>query len=267
MMASSWMRDIQDRMKRASNDMNVVLQPKVAMAKRSLEQSIQQMGLKPGREVYQGDERLLDALLELDELRTMLQSVASSVEQHRTRLLDVARSESTIANILTTSSDNLLTVLRKHISPPRVEAQSALGEAQLSASNSISRFALDMSTPMSDLSRTFDEAYNGKILPLKKRYITQKTEYLRYMRQAEAADDLARKESLNSMAESAVPMWKATSDTLMAEIQTLMSYTTSNMSEWTLNVAQAQSETFSRIARIFEAPARDAEKAQNAPAT
>ncbi|CDF37524.1 unnamed protein product [Chondrus crispus] len=250
-------------MKRASTNMNVALQPKVAMAKRSFEQSIQQMGLKPGREVYQDDERLLDALLDLDELRTMLQSVASAVDQHRTRLLDVARSEAAIATILATPNDNLLALLRKQLSPARIDAQRGLGEAQMSASNAVARFALDMSTPMSDLSRTFDEAYNGKIVPLKKRYIAQKTEYLRYMRQAQAAEDLARKESLNSMAESAVPMWKATSDTLMAEIQSLVSYATSNMSEWTLNVAQAQSETFSRTARIFEEPARDAEKAQN----
>lgn len=261
------MKDIQDRMKRASTNMNVALQPKVAMAKRSLEQSIQQMGLKPGREVYQDDERLLDALLDLDELRTMLQSVASAVDQHRTCLLDVARSEATIATILATPNDNLLALLRKQLSPPRIDAQRGLGEAQMSASNALSRFALDMSTPMSDLSRTFDEAYNGKIVPLKKRYIAQKTEYLRYMRQAQATEDLARKESLNSMAESAVPMWKATSDTLMAEIQSLVSYTTSNLSEWTLNVAQAQSETFSRTAKIFEEPARDAEKAQNTPPT
>lgn len=258
------MKDIQERMKRASNDVNVVLQPKVAMAKRSLEQSIQQMGLKPGREVYEDDERLLDALVELDELRAMLQSVSTAVDQHRTRLLDVARSESALANILSSPSDNLLTLLRKQLTPARVDAQLALGPAQLSTSNAISRFALDMSTPMADLSRTFDEAYSGKIIPLKKRYISQKTEYLRFMRQAAATEDVARKESLNSMAESAVPMWRATSDTLMAEVQSLVSYTTNNMSEWTLNVAQAEAETYSRSARVFEEPARDAEQAQNA---
>lgn len=257
------MKDLQDRMKRASNDVNVALQPRVQMAKRSLEASLQQIGLKPGREIYQDDQRLLDAVVELDLLRSLLQKISSAVEQHRTRLLDVARSENALATILSSPNDNLLTLLRKQLSPGRVDVQLSLGAAQLSASNAVSRFALDMSTPMADLSRTFDEAYMGKITPLLKRYIAQKSEYLRFLRQANAAEDPVRKDSLNSMAQSAVPIWKATSDTLMSEIQSLLSYTTMHLSEWTLNVAQAEAETYERSAKVFQQPAREAEAAQN----
>lgn len=261
------MRDLQDRVKRASNDVNVVLQPRVAMAKRSLENSLQQIGLKPGREIYQDDERLLDALVELDTLRAMLQKLSAAVDQHRTRLLDVARTEHTLADILSSPNDHLLTLLRKQLTPARVDAQLTLGAAQLSVSNAVSRFALDMSTPMADLSRTFDEAYSGKITPLLKRYYSQKGEYLRFIRQAAATEDALKKDNLSSMAQSALPTWRGTSDTLMAEIQSLMSYTTSHLSEWTLNVAQAQAETYSRSAKVFEQPAREAEAAQNEPST
>lgn len=261
------MKDLQDRMKRASNDVNIVLQPRVAMAKRSLENSLQQIGLKPGREIYQDDQRLLDALAELDALRTMLQKISAAVEQHRTRLLEAARTENTLANILSSPNDNLLALLRKQLIPERVDVQLALGAAQLSTSNALSRYALDMSTPMADLSRTFDEAYTGKITPLMKRYYSQKGEYLRFLRQAAATEDTLKKDSLSSMAQSAVPMWRSTSDTLMAEIQSLVSYTTSHLSDWTLNVAQAQAETYSRSAKVFEEPAREAEAAQNESST
>lgn len=250
-------------MKRASSDVNLALQPRVAQAKRSLELSLQQIGLKPGKEIYTQDERLLDFLLELDAIRSMLSKVTSAVNNHRARLLDLARSENALASILSSPSDNLLTVLRKQLSPARVDAQLGLGAAQLGVANGNQRFALDMATPMADLGRTFEECYSGKIMPLLKRYYSQKGEWLRFVRQAEQAEEGGRKESLGEMARSAEPMWKATSDTLVAEIQSLLRYTTSHLSDWTLNVAQAQAETYARAAKVFEAPARDAEAAQN----
>lgn len=258
------MKDLQDRMKRASNDINTTLQPRVALAKRSFEASIQQIGLKPGPEIYEDDARLHDALLELEALRDTIQSLSLAVDQHRTRLLALAKSQSALATILSAPPDPVLPLLRKQLSPTRVDIQHALGQAQHNAANGASRFALDMSTPMADLSRTFDEAYTAKITPLKRRYVSQKTEFLRYVRQAAAAEDPARKDNLTAMIEASEPMWKATSDTLMAEIQSLVSYTVGNMSEWSLNVAQAQAETLARAAAAFEQPARDAEAAQNA---
>lgn len=267
MSASSWMKDIQDRVKRASNDVNVVLQPRVAQAKRSLEASIQQIGLKPGPEVFEGDDELFAALNDLDCLRDALSGISKSVEQHRTRLLDLARSQSTLSSELQRPSHDLLPLLRQHVPTAQVDVQLALANAQSFTANALSRFALEMSTPMCDLSRTFEEAFLSKITPLKKRYINQKTEYLRYSRQAAETDDTVRRENLNSIAESALPTWKATSETLLAEVRSLLSYTLSNLSEWTLNVAQGQREMFSRSARAFEQPAVQAEAAQNRPSS
>lgn len=257
------MKDIQDRVKRASNDVNVALQPRVAQAKRSFEQSIQQIGLKPGREIYVDDESLLSAIIDLEHLRDALTAISLSVDQHRTRLLDLAKTQKTLANNLSAPSENVLVLLRKHLSERNLEAQLALGNAQMLSANAVSRFALDMSTPMADLSRTFEECFVAKITPLKKRYITQKSEYLRYLKQAAQTEDTVRRDNLASIAQSAVPVWRATSETLLAEIQSLLSYAVSNLSEWTLNVAQAEAETYARSAKLFEAPARQAEDAQN----
>lgn len=265
-MASSWMKDFQDRVKRASNDVNTALQPRVAHAKRSFELSIQQIGLKPGREIYQDDESLLVSLTDLDHLRLTIQSLASSVEQQRSRLLENAKAQKQVAAILSSPAEPVLTILRKQLPPSHLEAQLALGASQQTSAAALSRFALDMSTPMADLSRTFEEAYSAKILPLKKRYINQKVNYLRTLHQAEAAvDDPQRRQAFLDSANATAPTWRATSDSLMAEIQSLISYTVSNLSEWSLNVAQAEAETYARLARTYEDPAKQAEKAQNEP--
>eukprot|EP00174_Griffithsia_okiensis_P000596 GO256093.1.p1 GENE.GO256093.1~~GO256093.1.p1 ORF type:complete len:135 (+),score=7.43 GO256093.1:45-407(+) len=120
---------------------------------------------------------------------------------------------------------------------------------------------------MADLSRTFEEAYSSKITPLKKRYIAQKGEYLRYSRQAETTEDTVRRQNLSSIAESALPTFKATGETLLAEVRSLLSYTLTNLSEWTLNVAQAESEMLTRSAAAYEQPSKQAEAAQNLPST
>lgn len=258
---------MQDRVKRASNDVSIALQPRVQQAKRSLEASIQQMGLKPGREIYQDDEQLHIALDELEQLRTQLTTIATSVEQHRARLIQLAASQKQLAENLSAPNDQMLVLLRKHLPASHLEAQLSLGGAQMTAANALSRFALDMSTPMADLSRTFDESYVAKIVPLRKRYITQKSEYLRYLRQAANEENAVRADNLNAIAQSAIPGWRATSDTLMAEIHSLLTYSVTNLSEWTLNVAQAEAETYARAARVYERPAKEAEDAQNEPST
>ena len=266
-LASSWMKDVQDRVKRASHEVSVALQPRMEQAKRSLEASIQQMGLKPGREIFQDDEQLQVALEELEHLRVHLTTISASVEQHRTRLIQLATTQKQLADNLAAPSEQILVLFRKHHPASHLNAQLSLGNAQMNAANALSRFALDMATPMADLSRTFEESYIAKIMPLRKRYTVQKSEYLKYLRQAANEENAAKAENFNSIAQSSVPGWRSTSETLMAEIQSLLSYTLTNLSEWTLNVAQAEAETYARTARLFEDPAKEAEEAQNEPST
>lgn len=260
--AQGWMRDMHERMRKATTDVNIALQPRVVMAKRSIEESMQSIGLRQGPEIYHDDEQLLVAVVALDDLRELLKSLSTTVEAHRKNLLAAAATERALGEIMSVPSSNVSELMQQHLSSPRVEAQVALGTAQVSASSSMSRFALDMSTPMADLIRTFEETYTSKITPLKKLYASQKAEHAKYARQAAACEDDVRRANLESIAESAKPVWERTSETLRAEIQRLAAFATSNMSEWLLNVAQAEAEMYTRSAKAFEAPARQAEASQ-----
>jgi hypothetical protein len=115
---------------------------------------------------------------------------------------------------------------------------------------------------MSDLSRTFEETYGSKISPLKKLYASQKTEYTRYVRQAAASEEEMRRANLESIAHSARSVWERTSQTLQSEVESLVAYFTTNLAEWTMNVAQAEAETYARTAHVLEGPARQAELSQ-----
>jgi hypothetical protein len=262
MASSAWMKEFQERMKKATTEVNTALQPRVIMAKRSLEEGMLSMGLRQGREVYDEDEELYYAVCSLDDLRGLLRSLSNAVETHRTNLLAAAATEKALGDIISGPTSSIASLLESRVSENRLECHLALGAAQLSTSSSLLRFALDMSTPMADLMRTFEETYSSKITPLKRMYISQKTEYTRYVRQAAAAEDEVRRSNLESIAHSARPVWERTSETLRSEIQRLVVYATSNVSEWMLNVSQAEAETYLRSAHAFEDVARQAEANQ-----
>lgn len=260
--SAAWMKDIQDRMKKATTEVNTALQPRVGVAKRALEEGMQSMGLRHGRELFDEDEELMLALDSLDELRLLLRTLATVVDSHRKNLLAVAATERQLGEMMSAPSSSVADLLHAHVAPSRVDSQVALGTAQVSASSSISRFALDMATPMLDLSRTFEETFTSKITALKKLYASQKTEYTRYVRQAAACDEPMRRSNLESIADSARPVWERTSETLRSEIQNLVTHATANMSEWLLNVAQAEAEMYKRSASFLEGPSRQAEECQ-----
>lgn len=223
---------------------------------------MQSMGLRHGRELFDEDEELMLALDSLDELRLLLRTLATVVDSHRKNLLAVAATERQLGEMMSAPSSSVADLLHAHVAPSRVDSQVALGTAQVSASSSISRFALDMATPMLDLSRTFEETFTSKITALKKLYASQKTEYTRYVRQAAACDEPMRRSNLESIADSARPVWERTSETLRSEIQNLVTHATANMSEWLLNVAQAEAEMYKRSASFLEGPSRQAEECQ-----
>lgn len=260
--SSAWMKDIQDRMKKATSEVNVALQPRVAVAKRSLEEGMQSIGLRHGKEIFDEDEDLLAAVTALDDLRALLTSLSRIVDAHRRNLLAVAATERQLGELLSTPSAAVTDILQSHVAPARIDAQAALGVAQVHASTSLSRFALDMATPMVDLSRNFEERFVSSIAPLKKLYIYQKAEYVKFAKQAASCEEPPRREALEATAAAARPVWERTSVTLRSEIQSVVAYTISNMSEWMLNVAQAEAETYKRSAAALESPAQQAEICQ-----
>lgn len=267
-MASSWVRGVTEKARRLTSEANTALQPRLSQAKRSLEDGFSQMGLKTPREVYADDPQLAAAMRDLDSTRALIKTIANAVDAHRRNLLALAQGHKVLGDVMAAPTGSLVELVEKCVGNERLEAQVSLGTAELAVGNSLARHAMDMSTPIIDLNRTFEEEITSKIAPLRKKYMTEKGEYLSYVRKAQATDDLTKRTSLETMAQSAMPVWQATSATLAAEVQTLVSHVTTNMSEWVLNFSQAQEEVFGRGAKAFAAPARQAEALQGfAPPT
>lgn len=263
----SWMKDLQERVRRASTEMNTALQPRMAQAKRQIEEGIEQMGLKRGKELYTDDAPLASAMAALDVVRAHVRALATNVDSQRGHLLAAAKSQRALGETLGAAAPADAQALIPG-GGGREGAHTAFAEAQLAAAGAMARFALDMSTPMADLARTFEERYAASISPLKKRHATQKTEYLKFVRQARAAAedaDPARRERLETVARNAQPVCQRTSESLQDEIRSLLAHTMSSISEWMLNVAQAQAETYARASKAFEDPKQLAEKAQDTP--
>ncbi len=259
-MMGSWVKDLQDRVRRASNDVNTVLQPRISVARRHLEEGIEQMKGR-GRELYADDASLSAALAALDSTRAHVRELAATVDTQRAHLLNAAQAQRTLGDTLAAPAP---------VDTPveRAQATAAFAAAQTAVASVHARFALDMSTPMADLARTFEERYHANVAPLKKRHASAKQEYLRHVRAAENVTDtdfdVARRERMNALAQNALPAATRASEELQDEIRALLAHATSSMCEWALNVAQAQADTYSRAAEILQEPKRLAEKAQDA---
>lgn len=261
----SWVKDLQERVRRASNDVNTVLQPRVLQAKRSIEEGIEQFKGR-GKELYADDVSLASSIAALDAVRTHIREISAAVDLQRGQLLAAAQTQRNLGDLLSAPSS---------VDTPedRSQANVSFANAQLIVASAFARFALDMSTPMADLSRTFEERYTANVSPLKKQHAAAKTEYLRHARAAAAAasdttstaniNDPGRRERLESLANNAQPVAQRASEQLQDEIRALLTHATSSLSEWSLNVAQAQAETYTRAAEAFKEPAKLAEKAQD----
>ncbi|KAI0565354.1 hypothetical protein FGB62_19g115 [Gracilaria domingensis] len=254
-LSSAWVKDLQDRVKRASVDVNVALQPRLTQAKRSIEQSIQQFGLRPSKELYEADYALYEVLCVLDDLRDLVSALASQAEAHKRSLLELARVEKQLSHSLAPDS-RLADLLQDYVPKEALSAQFSFVQSQQSAASCLQAYAMDVSPPIVDLARTLEESYAAKIVPLRKRYLAQKNEWNRLRRQPDT-------EGFEAVIETTAAMWRATSETLSAECRGLILYCTSKLADWTLNVAQAKAETYTRAAALYEQPAKLAEDAQN----
>lgn len=253
----SWVRDLQERVRRAGADAQSALQPRVAQAKRSLEEGLDTLKGR-GRELYADDASLAASLAALDAVRTHIRSLSGTVETQRAQLLACAQTQRLLG-------DQLAAPAPLGLPASRATAQSAFAQAQTQTAASLARFALDMSTPMADLSRTFEERYTASVAPLKRAHASAKQEHLRAVRAARAAsEDPARREHLEAAAAEALAPAQRASEALQGEIRALLAHATTVLSEWALNVAQAQAETYARAAEAFANPSKLAQQAQDA---
>ena len=120
----------------------------------------------------------------------------------------------------------------KYLPIDAIEAQKVLGKSLMSHADSTVKLAAALSNPINDLEHSFEERYARKIIPLRKRYIDQKGQYLKYKRLAEMADNDERRSYYEALAEAAKPVWVRTSTELRTESDVMTELTAKNMAKW-----------------------------------
>lgn len=117
------------------------------------------------------------------------------------------------------------------------EAQKALGRGLVSHSDATVKLSVVLSSPINELTTSFEERYNRKIVPLRRRYIDQKGQYLKYKRNADMAESDEKRSYYEALAEAAKPVWMRTSTELRTESEVMTEVTAKNMAKWSRSVA------------------------------
>lgn len=143
-----------------------------------------------------------------------------------------------------------------------VEAQKVLGKGLTSHSESTVKLATAMSNPINELERSFEERFSRKIVPLRRRYVDQKGQYLKYKRNADVADSDEKRSYFEALAEAAKPVWMRTSTELRTESDVMTELTARNMAKWSRSLA-LQHERALAIAAANFADAFQRAKANN----
>lgn len=117
------------------------------------------------------------------------------------------------------------------------EAQKALGRGLVSHSDATIKLSVALSSPINELTGSFEERYNRKIVPLRKRYIDQKGQYLKYKRNADMAESDEKRSYYEALAEAAKPVWMRTSTELRTESDVMTELTARNMAKWSRSLA------------------------------
>lgn len=118
-----------------------------------------------------------------------------------------------------------------------ITAQRELGQGLSLHADSTVKLANAFANPLGDLQRSFEERITRKITPLRKRYVDQKGQYLKYKRQAHVADNDERRSYYEALAEAAKPVWLRTSTELRTEANVMTELTARNMAKWARSLA------------------------------
>ena len=125
----------------------------------------------------------------------------------------------------------------KYLTVDTIEAQKVLGRGLEAHAESTIKLATALSNPINDLERSFEERFARKIVPLRKRYIDQKGQYLKYKRLAEVSENDEKRSYFEALAEAAKPVWLRTSTELRTESDVMTELTARNMAKWSRSLA------------------------------
>lgn len=212
-------------------------------------------------DLYYEDRPLGNSIHALEEIRLALRELATSANEHKDMLVAHASTERTLGDTLLDvmqprlpennqnedqisltennplPEDNASSHFSSYLPIEAREAQKALGKALSTHSSATIKLSVAISTPINELTRSFEERYNRKIVPLRKRYIDQKGQYLKYKRNADMADTDEKRSYYEALAEAAKPVWLRTSTELRTESDVMTELTAKNMAKWSRSLA------------------------------
>lgn len=227
-------------------------------------------------DLYYEDRALGHSIHGLEEVRLSLRELTNAANEHKDMLIATANSERALGDALTdvmqpsrfdhddSSDDHRASeyadlalddeAAGKHKSTGRDEnspashfsnylpidareAQKALGRGLACHSDATIKLSVALSAPINDLTRSFEERYNRKIVPLRRRYIDQKGQYLKYKRNADMAESDEKRSYYEALAEAAKPVWMRTSTELRTESDVMTELTAKNMAKWSRSLA------------------------------
>lgn len=228
-------------------------------------------------DLYYEDRALGHSIHGLEEVRLALRELTQAANEHKDMLIATANSERALGDALTdvmepsrfrdddsSNGDHRASeyadlalddeAAGKHKSSGRDEnspashfsnylpidareAQKALGRGLACHSDATVKLSVALSAPINDLTRSFEERYNRKIVPLRRRYIDQKGQYLKYKRNADMAESDEKRSYYEALAEAAKPVWMRTSTELRTESDVMTELTAKNMAKWSRSLA------------------------------
>lgn len=125
-----------------------------------------------------------------------------------------------------------------------IDAQNALGGGMVHLAEVSGKLSVAVSKPINDLTKSFEDRYLRKIIPLRKRYIDQKGQYLKYMRCADMADTDEKRSYYEALADAAKPVWLRTSTELRTEADVMTELTAKNIAQWSRTIALQHERAF-----------------------
>lgn len=130
------------------------------------------------------------------------------------------------------------------LSKAAVDTQQSLGNGMIHLSQVSSKLSLAIAKPINDLMVSFEDRYVRKIIPLRKRYVDQKGQYLKYMRSADMADTDEKRSYYEALADASKPVWNRTSTELRTEADVMTELTAKNIAQWSRTIALQHERAF-----------------------
>jgi hypothetical protein len=241
-------------------------------------------------DLYHEDRQLGETVQALEEVRQTLREITEAVNEHKDMLCAAAGTQRAMGELLVeavepreieqdmTSDGNYHQASRgdgytdldsglrdnpegneneddtpvgKFLSLEAIGAQKSLGHSFVAQSGSMIKLATAFSNPINELHSSFEERYTRKIVPLRRRYMDQKGQYLKYKRYSEAAEDDEKRSYYDALAQAAKPVWIRTSKELRTEAHVMTEVTSRNIAKWSKSLALQHERSLAIAATNF----------------